>query len=125
MTFHIVSSPCGARAFGEFVQRRETPRNGSATALTAVVAFTWLIAGAPVWGNRTSRKLSQAIRGKSKRFADRCGARHAAGDRSEQFLRRDGRAPGNLRIPAWRGVLTDKEIWEAVAYVLVLSHSSR
>ena len=29
------------------------------------------------------------------------------------------------RMPAWRGVLSDKEIWEAVAYVLVLSHSSR
>jgi hypothetical protein len=26
MPFHIVSSPCGARAFGGFVQRRETPR---------------------------------------------------------------------------------------------------
>src|SRR6516165_10456972 len=37
----------------------------------------------------------------------------------------DGRVSGNLRMPAWRGVLSDKEIWEAVAYVLVLSHSSR
>ena len=37
----------------------------------------------------------------------------------------DGRVAGNLRMPAWRGVLSDKEIWEAVAYVLVLSHSSR
>ena len=37
----------------------------------------------------------------------------------------DGRISGNLRMPAWRGVLSDKEIWEAVAYVLVLSHSSR
>ena len=36
----------------------------------------------------------------------------------------DGRISGNLRMPAWRGVLSDKEIWEAVAYVLVLSHSS-
>jgi mono/diheme cytochrome c family protein len=37
----------------------------------------------------------------------------------------DGRIAGNLRMPAWRGVLSDKEIWEAVAYVLVLAHSSR
>ena len=37
----------------------------------------------------------------------------------------DGRIAGNMRMPAWRGVLSDKEIWEAVAYVLVLAHSSR
>ncbi|MBV8120473.1 MAG: cytochrome c [Alphaproteobacteria bacterium] len=37
----------------------------------------------------------------------------------------DGRVEGNLRMPAWRGVLSDKEIWEATAYVLVLAHSSR
>jgi mono/diheme cytochrome c family protein len=37
----------------------------------------------------------------------------------------DGRISGDLRMLAWRGVLSDKDIWEAVAYVLVLSHSSR
>ena len=37
----------------------------------------------------------------------------------------DGRVAGNLRMLAWRGVLSDKEIWEAVAYVLVLSPSSQ
>ena len=37
----------------------------------------------------------------------------------------DGRVAGSRRMPAWRGTLSDKEIWEAVAYVLVLSHSSR
>jgi len=37
----------------------------------------------------------------------------------------DGRVAGSRRMPAWRGVLSDREIWEAVAYVLVLSHTSR
>src|SRR5262249_24959835 len=33
----------------------------------------------------------------------------------------DGRVYGNLRMPAWRGVLSDTEIWQATAYVLTLS----
>jgi mono/diheme cytochrome c family protein len=37
----------------------------------------------------------------------------------------DGRVAGSRRMPAWRGTLSDREIWEAVAYVLALSHSSR
>jgi mono/diheme cytochrome c family protein len=36
----------------------------------------------------------------------------------------DGRVAGSRRMPAWRGTLSDKEIWEAVAYVLALAHSS-
>jgi mono/diheme cytochrome c family protein len=35
----------------------------------------------------------------------------------------DGRVEGNLRMPAWRGVLSDKEIWQATAYVLALARS--
>jgi mono/diheme cytochrome c family protein len=37
----------------------------------------------------------------------------------------DGRIRGNLRMPAWRGVLSDEEIWQATAYVLALSHASK
>jgi mono/diheme cytochrome c family protein len=37
----------------------------------------------------------------------------------------DGRVAGSRRMPAWRGTLSDREIWEAVAYVLTLAHSSR
>lgn len=37
----------------------------------------------------------------------------------------DGRVSGNLRMPAWRGVLSDREIWETTAYVLVLSRASK
>jgi mono/diheme cytochrome c family protein len=32
----------------------------------------------------------------------------------------DGRVQGSRRMPAWRGVLTDEEIWEATAYVMSL-----
>jgi mono/diheme cytochrome c family protein len=37
----------------------------------------------------------------------------------------DGRILGNLRMPAWRGVLSDQEIWQTTAYVLALSHASK
>jgi mono/diheme cytochrome c family protein len=35
----------------------------------------------------------------------------------------DGREKGGLRMPAGRGVLTDTEIWEAVAYVMSLTQA--
>jgi len=34
----------------------------------------------------------------------------------------DGREKSGLRMPAWRDVLTDEEIWKATAYVLSISH---
>jgi mono/diheme cytochrome c family protein len=34
----------------------------------------------------------------------------------------DGRERSGLRMPAWRGVMTDEEIWQATAYVLSISH---
>jgi len=37
----------------------------------------------------------------------------------------DGREKNGLRMPAWREVLTDEEIWQATAYVLSISHSNR
>jgi mono/diheme cytochrome c family protein len=33
----------------------------------------------------------------------------------------DGREKSGLRMPAWRDVLTDEEIWKATAYVLSIS----
>jgi mono/diheme cytochrome c family protein len=33
----------------------------------------------------------------------------------------DGREKNGIRMPAWREVLTDQEIWEATAYVLSIS----
>jgi mono/diheme cytochrome c family protein len=33
----------------------------------------------------------------------------------------DGREKNGIRMPAWRGVLTDDEIWQATAYVLSIS----
>jgi mono/diheme cytochrome c family protein len=33
----------------------------------------------------------------------------------------DGREKNGIRMPAWRDVLTDDEIWEATAYVLSIS----
>jgi mono/diheme cytochrome c family protein len=36
----------------------------------------------------------------------------------------EGREKNGIRMPAWREVLTDKEIWEATAYVLSISQSS-
>ena len=36
----------------------------------------------------------------------------------------EGREKNGVRMPAWREVLTDKEIWEATAYVLSISQSS-
>ena len=37
----------------------------------------------------------------------------------------DGREKSGLRMPAWRGVLSDQEIWQATAYVLSISQQSR
>ena len=33
----------------------------------------------------------------------------------------EGRAKGALRMPSWRGVLTDDQIWQATAYIMSLS----
>ena len=33
----------------------------------------------------------------------------------------DGREKNGIRMPAWRDVLSDKEIWQATAYVLSIS----
>jgi mono/diheme cytochrome c family protein len=35
----------------------------------------------------------------------------------------DGREKNGIRMPAWREVLSDQEIWQATAYVLSISHS--
>jgi mono/diheme cytochrome c family protein len=37
----------------------------------------------------------------------------------------EGREKNGIRMPAWREVLTDEEIWQATAYVLSISQSSR
>jgi mono/diheme cytochrome c family protein len=37
----------------------------------------------------------------------------------------EGRAKGGLRMPSWRGVLTDEQIWQATAYVISLSPQSK
>jgi mono/diheme cytochrome c family protein len=36
----------------------------------------------------------------------------------------DGRVRAGRRMPSWRGVLTDEQIWQATAYVMTLSRSS-
>jgi mono/diheme cytochrome c family protein len=36
----------------------------------------------------------------------------------------DGREKNGIRMPAWRDVLTDDEIWQATAYVLSISGHS-
>ena len=33
----------------------------------------------------------------------------------------DGREKNGIRMPAWRDVLTDREIWQATAYVLSIT----
>ena len=37
----------------------------------------------------------------------------------------DGREKNGIRMPAWRTVLTDQEIWEAAAYVLSISRQKQ
>jgi mono/diheme cytochrome c family protein len=37
----------------------------------------------------------------------------------------DGREKNGIRMPAWREVLTDQEIWQATAYVLSICQTSR
>ena len=34
----------------------------------------------------------------------------------------EGREKNGIRMPAWREVLTDEQIWQATAYVLSISH---
>jgi len=36
----------------------------------------------------------------------------------------EGRVHAGRRMPSWRGVLTDEQIWQATAYVMTLSKSS-
>jgi mono/diheme cytochrome c family protein len=36
----------------------------------------------------------------------------------------DGSERGSLRMPAWRDVLSDREMWEATAYVMSLARRS-
>lgn len=36
----------------------------------------------------------------------------------------EGRVKGALRMPSWRGVLTDEQIWEVTAYIMSLSRLS-
>jgi mono/diheme cytochrome c family protein len=36
----------------------------------------------------------------------------------------EGREKNGIRMPAWRDVLTDDEIWEATAYVMSISHKA-
>jgi mono/diheme cytochrome c family protein len=37
----------------------------------------------------------------------------------------DGRERGGLRMPAWREVLSDQEIWQITAYVISLSQNPK
>jgi mono/diheme cytochrome c family protein len=37
----------------------------------------------------------------------------------------DGREKSGLRMPAWREVMTDEEIWKATAYVMSISRQPR
>jgi mono/diheme cytochrome c family protein len=37
----------------------------------------------------------------------------------------DGREKKGLRMPAWRDVLTDEEIWQATAYVISISQQPK
>jgi mono/diheme cytochrome c family protein len=36
----------------------------------------------------------------------------------------DGREKNGIRMPAWREVMSDQQIWEATAYVLSISRTS-
>jgi mono/diheme cytochrome c family protein len=36
----------------------------------------------------------------------------------------DGREKNGIRMPAWREVLSDQQIWEATAYVLSISRTN-
>jgi len=37
----------------------------------------------------------------------------------------DGREGRGLRMPAWRDVMTDEEIWKATAYVMSISRQPK
>ena len=37
----------------------------------------------------------------------------------------DGREKNGIRMPAWREVLTDEQIWQAAAYVMSISQQSK
>jgi len=37
----------------------------------------------------------------------------------------DGREKRGLRMPAWREIMTDDEIWKATAYVMSISHQPK
>jgi mono/diheme cytochrome c family protein len=37
----------------------------------------------------------------------------------------EGREKNGIRMPAWRGVLTDEEIWQATAYVMSIAGQAK
>jgi mono/diheme cytochrome c family protein len=37
----------------------------------------------------------------------------------------EGREKNGLRMPAWRELLTEEQIWQATAYVMSISHQSK
>jgi len=37
----------------------------------------------------------------------------------------DGREKGGIRMPAWRGMLADEEIWKTTVYVMSISKQSK
>lgn len=37
----------------------------------------------------------------------------------------EGRVRGNRRMPSWRGVLTDEQIWQATAFVMSIAEPAK
>ena len=52
-------------------------------------------------------------------------ARRDARPQGRLHIDRRGREKNGIRMPAWREVLTDEEIWQATAYVLSISDKSK
>jgi mono/diheme cytochrome c family protein len=102
-----------------------------------LVAIAWILLGGATYSqeNMPDLKNPQMIAAGQVLFLQRqCGHCHGEDGRGGVNLARrdldpkgvfqsiaDGREKRGLRMPAWREVMTDEEIWKAAAYVLSIS----
>ena len=107
----------------------------------ALVAIAWIFAGNAAYsqGDVPDLKDPNMIAAGHELFLQKqCAHCHGEDGRGGiNLARRDldpkgvfqsiaeGREKSGLRMPAWRGVMTDEEIWKAAAYVLSISHQPK
>jgi mono/diheme cytochrome c family protein len=120
---------------GRHLPEEQTMRN------FAILAFAMLVLGATVEGSRGEempnlKDPAMISAGHALFLEKQCAHCHGEdGTGGVNLARRvldakgvfvsiaDGREKNGIRMPAWREVMSDKEIWQATAYVLSICKS--